>query len=268
MVVLLIMLPALAWYIWVIPQWTNTALIGGIGAESSFDYQSAIRNVWGVLHSMLPELLLNYGSVVFFIIGIATVALSYRKLMIYKAEILILLALVAYYFYEVNMIGLAHDYYLFPFLPLLFLLITVGVKQILNTEKKVVKAIGYGALCILPLTAFLRTKDRWRPMGMEKPLLLHKEELRSIVPNDALVIAGNDPSSLIFLYHIGKKGWTFEQNWLVASSLDEYVNNGATYLFSNSETINSDTTLMSYIEAPIFSKDGITVYPLRRLSDS
>ena len=267
-IVLLNLSPAIAWYAWVIPQWTNTALIGGIGAESKFDYQSALSNMWGVFHSMLPELLVNYGSVIFLLAGIIVLVLSLGKLTQYLGELLMFVVVVAYYLYEVNMIGLAHDYYLFPFLPLLFLIITSGVKYILNHDNSVVKSIGYLALIILPLTASLRATDRWRPMGMEKELLAHKEELRSIIPNGALVVAGNDASTHIVLYHIGQKGWTFEQDWLSAEDLELFISNGAKYLYSNSATVDSDPTVVQFLEDPVFDKDGIKVYPLKSLSDS
>ena len=105
-------------------------------------------------------------------------------------------------------------------------------------------------------------------MGNEKPLLLNKTELQNLTPNDELVIVGNDPSTHIYLYHLGKKGWTFEQDWLTAEQLKGYINRGAKYLYSNTGFMEQEPTIQQFTGDPIFDKDGITVYPLKPLSDS
>lgn len=265
---LCVMLPALTWYGWVIPQWTNTALIGGIGAESSFDYVKAGQNMWGVTHSLLPELFINYGSVLFFLLGLFGVLKSASKLSKYKVEFSILMVVSLYYLYEVNMIGLAHDYYLFPFLPLIFLVVAFGVKKVLSSENQVLRNLGVLALIIIPITAFLRVDGRWQAMGNEKQIHLHKQELRYLSADDVLVVAGNDPSTHMFLYHLRKKGWTFEQDWLYEEDLVDFMNRGAKYLYCNSSEVDKNPSIAKYLESPIFNKDGIRVYPLKPIKDS
>lgn len=265
--VLLIVAPALAWYAWVIPQWANSALIGGVGAEESVNYSKATSNIWGILHSILPELLINYGSVIFFLIGVG-LFLKSKQFAKYSSEIAILIAVTAYYLYEVNMIGLAHDYYLFPFLPLIFLVVANGLKLVLQSDNQIFRNISTLALLILPLTAFLRADGRWEPMGSEKQIHVHKEELRSLTADDKLIVAGNDPSTHMFLYHIGKKGWTFEQDWLKEENLIDHISNGAKYLYCNSTQVDRNPSIAKHLESPIFDKDGIRVYPLKPLNDS
>jgi 4-amino-4-deoxy-L-arabinose transferase-like glycosyltransferase len=268
LIVLANLLPAAAWYLWVIPQWENTALIGGVSAESSFNYQEAMENIWGVLHSQLPELFINYGSVLFFLIGIGVFFQSKQRFKKYAFELMMLIAVIGFYLHEVNMIGTQHDYYLFPFIPLIFLIVTAGMKEILGSRQKWLNYLGVVALIILPMTSYLRSVGRWEPMGIEKPLLIHKKELRTLTPDNALVIVGNDPSTHIYLYHLGKKGWTFEQNWLTAEQLESHINSGAKYLYSNAEFVQKEPSIDQFLEEPIFDKDGITVYPLKKLSDS
>lgn len=267
-IVLANLLPAAAWYLWVIPQWKNTALIGGVSAESSFNYQEAMENIWGVFHSQLPELFINYGSVLFFLFGIGVFFQTAQRLRKYASELMILVAVVCFYLYEVNMIGMEHDYYLFPFIPLIFLIVAAGAKSVLSSSKKWLQYAGVLALVILPITAYLRVFHRWTPMGNEKVLLDHKNELRNLIPDNTLVVVGNDASSFIYLYHLGKKGWTFENNWLTAEQLDSYVNLGAKYLYSNSKFVTKEPSIHQFLEEPIFDKDGIAVYPLKKLSDS
>ncbi|MBI1287541.1 MAG: hypothetical protein GC178_08165 [Flavobacteriales bacterium] len=262
------MLPAIAWYAWVIPQWKNTALIGGVGAEASFDSASAFNNIWGVFHSLLPELFVNYAAVLFFIVGFIVLFQTKDFLKLYASEIFIFGSVLLYYLYEVNMIGMAHDYYLFPFLPIIFLLVTAGAKRVILSRQMWLRYVGLIALLILPLTAYLRAIGRWTPMGNEKAILEHKEELRNLIPDDALVVVGNDPSTHIFLYHIHKKGWTFEQDWLTTEELKDHIEHGAKYLYSNTDHVRKSEGISQFLEEPIFDKDGITVYPLKRISDS
>lgn len=263
-----VMLPSLAWYGWVIPQWTNTALIGGIGAEASFNYTKALQNVWGVIHSLLPELFINYGSVLFFLFGLFYALKDASKLSKHMVELSILIFVSLYYLYEVNMIGMAHDYYLFPFLPLIFLVVAFGMKKVLRSQNRLLRNAGVLALVIIPLTSYLRANGRWEPMGSEKQIHLHKEELRNLTSEGDLVIAGNDPSTHMFLYHLGKKGWTFEQDWLYEEDMVDFINRGAKYLYSNSTEVDENPSIAKHIESPIFDKDGIAVYPLKPLSGS
>lgn len=259
--VLLTLVPALTWYAWVIPQWTNTALIGGIGVEESFDYQLALENAWGVFHSLLPELFINYGSVLFFIAGI--VALFKSNVKKFTSELAIFFAVLAFYLYEVNMIGLAHDYYLFPFVPLIFLAVGKGAEHILSHSNKKLIYLGRLALVLLPFLAFARANTRWQPMGIGKALEKTATELKSLTPNKELVVVGNDRSTHIFLYHIEKRGWTFEQNWLTAPQLEDYINRGAKYLYSNTEFVQKEPSFQEFLKEPIYDGEGITVYPLK-----
>ena len=258
-----ILFPAAAWYVWVIPQWTNAALIGGAGAEQSFDYESAINTIWGTAHSLLPELFINYGSVLFFLFGVGFFFQKRKKIMHFKVELSMLFFISIYYLYEVNMIGLVHDYYLFPFLPLLFLIVAAGVKKVVNHRAIWLRYIGVFALTSLPLTAYLRAEGRWIPMGNETAMLKHKTELRNLIPDDALVVVGNDPSTHIFLYHIHKKGWTFEQNWLTSDELKNHINKGAKFLYANTDFVEREESIHQFLSEPIFDKDGIKVYPLK-----
>ena len=268
LIILFSLLPAMAWYLWVIPQWKNTALIGGIGAEESFDYHEAMENIWGVFHSQLPELFINYGSVLFFLLGIVAFFTTKNRFRKYASELMILVAVAAFYLYEVNMIGMEHDYYLFPFVPLIFLMVSAGIKVVVTSEKRWLHYLGTIALIILPATAYLRVHHRWTPMGNEKSLLRHKEELRHLTPDDELVIVGNDPSTHIYLYHLNKKGWTFERNWLTAEQLKSRIERGAKHLYSNTDFADNEPTIQQFLGEPIFDKEGITVYPLKPLSDS
>ena len=268
LILMLLMAPAVTWYLWVIPQWGNAGIISGIAAGSGFEYASAMATLWGIFHSMLPELFINFGSVLFFLFGIYHFFSKADSINRYTSELFILVALFLFLIYEVNMIGLQHDYYLFPFLPLIFLVVAAGIEKILDSKQVALKYLGVIALVVLPATAYLRIQGRWSPTEKEIVLLENKDELRKLIPDNALVVVGNDPSGHIYLYHLGRKGWTFEQDWLVASDLNEFVNDGAQFIVTNTSLVEETETLNQFLGEPLFDKDGLRVYPLVHLTDS
>ncbi len=133
---------------------------------------------------------------------------------------------------KLNMIDTVHDYYLFPFLPLIFLIVAFGAYQLLLTQKKFYTLLSLLCLCLLPLTAFLRINTRWdtKDPGFDPAFFKHKKELRHLTPANAYCIAGNDPSHYILLYYIDRKGWAFDNDGLNNDLLAYYINHGGKIL--------------------------------------
>jgi hypothetical protein len=254
------------WYAMVIPTWTSNSLSTGfldkqVALSVYFTYM--MQN----LVSTLPESLLNYGSLLFFLCGL--IIIFVKKL--YKHKLFLHLAIagllvLAYFFYELNLIGNIHDYYLFPFYPLLFILVAYGAWQLYSLKSRVWKILIVLVLLILPLTAWLRMKDRWDmgSPGFNKDLLTYKEELRNAVPDDALCIAGNDESTCIFFYYINKKGWAFSSDKLRGMNMQQMIDKGASYLYSDSRTFEADTSVAPNLGDLVTEKGSLRVYALKK----
>ncbi len=255
-----IVFPA-AWYVWVIPGWQHTGIDDGMLDNQSswwqiFDY------LQGNLISTLPELLLNYGSVPFFVAGFYFLVRNkayrhpYFKLLLGLSAVVL-----AYFLFEINMIGIMHDYYLFPFLPLLFILVAYGAVQLLNSQQKTLMYTTYALLLLLPLTAYLRGLTRWDKdsVGFNKDLLTYKEELRKAVPKDALCITGNDESHFINFYFIDQKGWAFENDNLSNALLEQYVRKGAQYLYTDSK----QEMAAEHLDTLVLTCGTVSVYRLK-----
>lgn len=126
------------WYIAVVPHWKGNVIVKGMLANevplaTLFDYYQHI------LFSTLPELLLNYGSVLFFLAGFYF--LYKRKAYKDSKFPLVLIwgiVVMAYYFFEANAIRKNHDYYLFPFYPLLFILVAYGAFNLYSQKRSCV----------------------------------------------------------------------------------------------------------------------------------
>ena len=258
------LLPCL-WYGFVISGWTGNPIVAGMAGNEKpilliLDYYRYI------LISTLPELLLNYGSTLFFLIAFFFL-IKNKKYKNIKFILLLSLSIVciAYYLFEANAIAYTHDYYLFPFYPLLFILVAYGAYNLFISKHKILKYLTIAVLILLPLLCFIRMQSRWnleRP-EFNKDLLIYKEELRNAVQKNDLVIAGNDISGFIFLYYIDKKGWCFDSDNLTPENIREMINKGAKYLYTDSERIQADIENSENMEKKILDKGTIRVYQLK-----
>ena len=173
-------------------------------------------------------------------------------------------ALISYFLYEINIITNVHDYYLFPFLPLLFVIVSYGASQMLNLKKKFVTYFVIFCLLILPLSAYLRMATRWNPLspGFNVDVLNYKKELRDAVPKDALCVVGNDVSHYIYFYYINKKGWGFHDNNLDTEILDGFIAGGAQYLYSDSRAVDENPEIVPMLDSLVLEKESFRVYKL------
>jgi hypothetical protein len=255
----------LAWYIRVVPQWHGNGIVQGI-LDINVPGFVLLDNLRHHLTITLTESLLNYGSVLFFLAGFYFIL----KKKVYKNALFPVFAvwgiiLVLYFLFELNMIGKSHDYYLFPFLPALFILVSYGAFNLYQAQSKLVKYFVVILLLILPLLAFLRMDGRWNPAspGFNKDLLVYKNELREAVPKDALCIAGNDNSHFIFFYYIDKKGWGFDNNNLGDKQLNKMISDGAQYLYSDSRQLENNVKIAPFLGELILEKGSVKVFRLK-----
>jgi len=261
---LLVILP-LAWYISVVNNWEGNPIVKGM-FDNKESFSKLLFYYQHNLFSTLPELLLNYGSLLFFVAGFYFLIKnkSYNDSKFWPI-LSLCIAVLAYYFYESNAIADIHDYYLFPFFPLLFMLVAYGAFNIYKSEFKFAKILTILLLLLLPFTCYLRMKSRWNTEspGFNKDLLIYKSELRNAVAKDALVIAGNDDSHFIFLYYIDKKGWGFHNDEINPEKLKVLIEQGAEYLYTDAEKVIKDTAMSPYLNKLVLEKGSIKVYSLK-----
>lgn len=242
------LIPVAAWYLWVIPTWHGNGVVKGILDSSAEDLPEILAIFTHNLVSTLPELLLNYASVPFFLLG---VGLLFRKKMLRHELFLPFLALaagcIAYFVFEINMIGTAHDYYLFPFLPGLFLLVGLGLRYALNAKMRWVSVATMVLMLALPVTAGLRTYPRWQKTGFTSNLITQKEALQNAVPADAKILAGHDLSPHIYLYHLQKRGWTLDKDNVDAEKVKRCITAGAEYLFSSHRELEENQAMKPFL---------------------
>ncbi len=266
MLLLLIFLPfPAAWYITAIPHWHQTGIAAGM-LRADEHWSRLGYYLFHNLVSALPELLLNYAAVPLFAAGIFHFFKS-RKFNTRAALPFFLFgsAVTGYFIYELNMIGTDHDYYLFPFLPLLFLAVGYGFQKLNESALTPLRMLAFTALAAAPFTCWLRMHHRWdgsKP-GFNPDLLTYRTELKNAVPDDALCIAGNDRSGFIFFHYLHKKGWNFTDDDLQPHVLDSLRMKGAAYMYSDSRAIDENPEIQARIEEPIGRFGSIRVVRLR-----
>ncbi len=258
------LLPALAWYSSVVPEWQGNGVVGGILANR-LPLGELLNIARFNLVSSLPELLINYGSVIFFMTGV--VCIFRGKLYAHSRFIVPACwgaALLLYFVFEMNMIGYVHDYYLLPFLPPVFLIVFYGIRHLVSSRHRPLRITAMACLILLPVTAFLRIDHRWNleSPGFNRDLLAHKTELRNAVPDDALCVVGNDESRNIYFYYIGKKGWGFDHDNLEPGRLKEMILRGARYLYSDSRAIDESAAFKPFLNGLVLESGTIRVYRL------
>ncbi|MCX6198086.1 MAG: glycosyltransferase family 39 protein [Bacteroidetes bacterium] len=255
----------LLWYVTVMPQWNGNMIVKGMLNNQ----ETSNRIVEFLLHNListLPELLLNYGSVFFFLAGFYFLITKnafkdFRFKLILSWSVVVLI----YFLFEINAIGTAHDYYLFPLYPLLFMLVAYGAYHLYNSSIKAIRYLTLGLLLLLPFTCYLRMQSRWNAdsPGFNKDLLVYKSELQNAVPKNALVVVGNDVSHFIFFYYIDKKGWGFHNDELTAEQLRLMIKKGAKYLYTDSRVTDGDVNIIQCLDKLVLERGTIKVYSLK-----
>jgi len=265
-IITLSLIPAAAWYVWVIPTWGGNGILRGIldlgGLSSSEIFYILKHN----LVSTLPEMLLNYGSTAFFIIGLYFFfKMKYQKSQLFLPFLVLAISSILYFLFELNMISTVHDYYLFPFLPQLFVLVALGLQHLLQQDRKWIHAVALVLLLVLPFTAYIRIQQRWNTVtpGFNADLLKYKTELRLAVPKDAKCVIGNDVSRHIMFYYLDKKGWSFQTDDLQPDKLKEYINAGATYMYSDSRNVENNAAISPFLEQLVYEVGSVKVFRLR-----
>lgn len=257
----------LAWYVSVVPQWHGNGVVSGV-FDNTVSWATVLDYMQHNLISTLPELLVNYGSMLFFLAGFYfLVKNKVFKNPLFPVFIAWSAAILFYFFFELNMIAKIHDYYLFPFYPLIFILVSYGAYNMLSLNSKFITYLTGFLFLLLPFTVYLRMQNRWNESspGFNKDLFVYKQELRNAVPKDALCIAGNDESQFIYLYYIDKKGWNINNDELDVDSLKSMIHNGAKFLYSDSRKMDEKEELVPFLDKLILEKGSIKIFSLKEV---
>lgn len=257
LILFLFLIPIAAWYIKVIPTWKGNGITSGL-INNQTSFMKLLNYFWLTLISSVPEMLTNYASCLFLVTGII-LFFKHGKSVNPEQNYFILLFFLfsAYFLFELNMIENSHDYYLMPFLILIFLVVAVGVRFFYQSSyKKIIFLIT----CIVPLTAWLRINHRWdiKSPGFFPEYLTEQKMIQSVLPKDAVCIIDYDNSKFIALYYIKRKGYSMLEGEINQELIMQLYKKGAHYLitqnsfFDINKLADFDTELLFNKELRIF----------------
>ncbi len=262
----LICLPALMWYVWVIGSWKGNGVVAGV-FENPMSIKQFFDYVQFNLFSTVPELLINYATLPFFLIGffVAVKNIDFKN-QIHTSFLSISFLATCYFFYEINMITRVHDYYLFPFLPLLFVIILVSLKYVIISSKRWLRYLLFLTIFCSPITAYLRCNTRWNlyEPGTTKEYVIYKTKIQSKLPKEAKVIVDNEKSNCINLYYLNRKGWGFAKGTLTETGLKDKIKLGATHIAFDYD-IDKNYFLNTYLDSMIIDLKPLRIYKLKQL---
>lgn len=264
---LAILSPALAWYIWVIPTWTGNGIVQGLLALKASQVPELLSILWYNLTQVFPKLLLNLYTLPLFILGVYFIFRKrYYKRPLFPLFLIWALAVIAYYLFEANMIDRWHDYYLFPFVPEIFLIVLYAIHQLLQGKRFIGLALVLILCILMPFQTAHYSYGRWK-IGAENHedigFVKYKKELRNAVPDTSLVIVANDISPFIYLYHIHKKGWAVMNYWMWGDTLANRIKHGARYFYCDSRRLDEDPGIRKHLDHLIMQRDSIKVWALK-----
>ena len=262
---ILALLPAVAWYYWVIPTWGGNGIIKGV-----FDNKMGWVETKKILiyhrDVMFPNLLLNRGAVVYFIIGITTLVAKWRLFRQNYFELTFgILFVIAYFLFELNMINVVHDYYMLPFLPFLFVAVGYGIKQLLEYRILYLFVILY-TLTLMPYFAYKDVQIFWwlGTDGYWKDLFHNREDFRHAAPNDAKCIILSDESTYVFSYLIDKQGFIFNTSNLPAGWVSDMIDNKeAKYMYCNNRKVDENPEIAQFFETLVLQHGIVKVFKLK-----
>ena len=262
----LLLLPAFFWYKWVMPGWEGNGILHGI-----FSNDKSWPHINGILlyhyKVMFPRILMNSVSLILIVValfyGLKSKSIFTKKNLPFVAVFLMVLL---YFVLEINMIDIHHDYYMMPFLPLLYLAIVYGTKKILESKYYLNLAV-VPIFLIMPFQNNIQNKDSWseEKSGFNRDLFTYQQELKNAVPKGQRVIAINDPSNFFYFYKLDKEGYVFNNDYLLVEWLDDLIQyHKVKYMYSDSRKIDENPEMMERFDSVILQKGSIKVIRLKK----
>jgi hypothetical protein len=213
---------SIAWYAYALYMIKLSGLTDfGIDFRPAQTLSQALKILSKNIYSHFTEQLLSIPNLIPFFMAIYWVIKGNLR----NKEILLMFSvwafgLLAYHIIELYQMEV-HLYYMFPYLPALFIVTTKGYELLLEKGKRLLVLL---ILISLPIIAFAGTFHNFFNNNKSLPTDFFNASQRSaidrLIPDDALCIVGPDYSGAIYHYFTHTKGYTykwteeFTEQWL------------------------------------------------------
>lgn len=262
---LLLLLPTIVWYIWVIPGWGGNGILKGI-TGNQISWEKAQSILLFHFNVMFPEKIMSNVQTCLFVFGIAVMLIARKwKQRAFYYYFFPALACLLYFLFELNMIDTFHDYYMLPFVPVIFIVVAFGIKT-LSRFGKIGQILCCGLIIIMPIRAFHTAKGMWtiEQSYVNPAIFTHQQELKNAVPDSEPCIITNDLSSYIYSYKLNKRGAMFGYVEITPEDAKRLiVEKQYRYMYSDKESVNQMMDSLGYIDSMIYQAGTIKVFHLK-----
>jgi Ca2+/Na+ antiporter len=209
---------------------------------------------------------MNPVSIILFLAAIVFLVISKD---FFKKQSLAFLAatfmVIVYFVLEINMIDVVHDYYMMPFLPFIYIILSYATKKLYDRSVYTQLAL-IPIFLIMPYQNHIQNKDSWsvEKSGSNSNLFLHQDKLKNAVPKGERVIVLNDVSQFVFFYKLDKEGYVFNNDYLPVEWVDDLVQkHGVKYMYSDSRKVDESDEMRKRIEKVIMQVGNLKVIKLK-----
>ncbi|MBB4080697.1 hypothetical protein GGR28_003332 [Lewinella aquimaris] len=267
---ILFILPAVKWYMWVMPGWTSNPVLYGIfGSTNTPEQNLAIfHHYW---RQYIPYDLLSPAVWVFFLLGMFIPGKRNTEVPYARYVWALAIMTLVFVILQWNTITYVHDYYLLPLLPWMYIVVAAGASRWWEwTGGGRWKQIGSGllaaALVAAPVYAYSLRTPLWSQKAsayypVMRDVFAHQKALQEVVDDDAKVIVLNDISVHIFTWLIRKRGYVFHSDAMRPRWINDlHQKQGVDYLYSNSRRFDQDSIVQTYLDSLVLQAGDIHVY--------
>ncbi len=254
----LFLIPAIAWYVWVMPGWEGNSIVKGI-----LDLNMSGAEIFDVIQynilEVIPMSIMFPPMWLFFVWGLVQQRSNQaaRKWIYPMIGITFL-----YYAFEFNAILKQHDYYLMPFIIWLYLTATIGIASFLKHSKRWKTIIICLLMTITPIYTFLTSQKKYSIQGYHEfhDAVTHRRALREAVPDDQLCLMLKDVSYYILSYQVNKRGYVFDADNIPLGWVSDMIRNKeVTHSYSNMRNFDQNPLLQHYVHKELLHAGNIKV---------
>jgi hypothetical protein len=258
---------SLTWYAYAVYMIKTSGLSDfGISFKPAQSLTIGLGILWRNIYTHFTEQLISIPNLIPFFLALYLVikekAVQLEKIWMYG---LWAAGLLAYHIIELHQMA-EHMYYMFPYLPLIFIVTAKGYGYLLARKKEWLILL---ILISLPIVAIAGTIHNFINDNAALPKdffnAQQRQALDELIPNDALCLVGPDQSRAIFHYFTHTKGLSFRNTEEFTEQwLKNGIRKGATYLIITKNP-GLPVSLMPYMSHKLdYKGTDLEVYVIKR----
>jgi hypothetical protein len=261
---LIMLAPSILWYVWVIPTWENGVIKGIL--ENQISTKETINILRYHAKTMFPERLLGWCAVPVILTAIFFLFKNRKwKDDRFLYMVTMALAVLFYWIFEFNMINRGHDYYMMPFLLILYVLFAYGFTRLWYLTPWT-RWLGIALLAVMPFVTHDLTKKDWsiEYATYLQDVFKYQEDLKNAVPDGSTCIIIPDITRYVFSYLVDKRSFVFVNEHLPGLWVEDMITRyGTKYMYCDSRNVDINPEISQHIEKLIMERGTVRVYELK-----